>query len=386
MASNRSRWWRTALVAVAATVVVPRPAPVEAAPSAQFHGPLLSYAENTNTSWGRDGGFSVPLPNGTDFWVFADTPRYEYKDGWKLTAFIPGTTAAVGKFTPGRPPAEPLTEVHPGGKLSPDNKPTLFMSNPFALRMPDASGRPCTKANGGPKANQVRWVTGAALMPDQTNVLIPYLLVCVIAEQTFQAQGWGFALFNWKTRKFSAKPFDVFPGRHDGGGYPSTQFFGSPIVDKSNVTFYSWTCCAPDSHVFATTMRATASALRSRASYIPKVVASLPATFYVHAAPRSKYHSRFTLYESTDAEGGYKVFSAVAPAGPWTQVASGVLPRCGSKPRPCQSIALHSEVSAKSRLLVSYHLAAYGPGVASKHPYPHDPLRHVVMASVPCSC
>jgi hypothetical protein len=35
-----------------------------AQPPAKFLGPIISYAENPNVTLGRDGGFSVPLPNG----------------------------------------------------------------------------------------------------------------------------------------------------------------------------------------------------------------------------------------------------------------------------------------------------------------------------------
>jgi hypothetical protein len=49
-------------------------------------------------------------------------------------------------------------------------------------------------------------------------------------------------------------------------------------------------------------------------------------------------------------------------------------------------MALHPELSPAGRMNISYHLPAFGPGVATKHPYPREPLRHVVTSSIPCNC
>ena len=38
-----------------------------------------------------------------------------------------------------------------------------------------------------------RWPTGAALMPDKKNVLVPYMDVCVVAAGAYAVEGWGFA-------------------------------------------------------------------------------------------------------------------------------------------------------------------------------------------------
>jgi hypothetical protein len=92
------------------------------------------------------------------------------------------------------------------------------------------------------------------------------------------------------------------------------------------------------------------------------------------------------MYVLTGEKGQYSIFTASSPKGPWSQTASGVLPRCDTSPVPCHSMALHPELSPAGRLVISYHLAGYGPGIATKHPFPHEPLRHVVSASIPCGC
>ncbi len=223
-------------------------------------------------------------------------------------------------------------------------------------------------------------------MPDRKNILVPYAILCVFNVRNFTLEGWGFALFNYKKRKFSVAPTDVIPARRNGAELPSTQMYVAPIVVGRNVTFYSWACCSGESGVYATTVKAKPKALKRRTSYVPELLPDVPPTFNVHVANRSKTHSTFTMFVPSGALGEYSIFVASSPLGPWSATASGVLPHCDEGPDICNSMALHPELSPAGRLVVSYHLGNYGPGVASKHPYPHDPLRHVVMASIPCNC
>ncbi len=207
---------------------------------------------------------SAALPNGFDFWVFADTPRYEFrkkKNKWKLVSFITGSTAGMAKFTPGKPLKKALTEIRPGAQLKSTNQPAQFMKTPVAY-MPDGSGKKCIQLHDGRKAFSVRWPVGAALMPDRTNVLIPYAIVCVLNEKDYFAEGWGFALFNYKTQRFTTKPINVIKPNKNGAEMPSAKMYGSPLVVGKKVTFYSWTCCDDDGAVYSTTVSATAAALK----------------------------------------------------------------------------------------------------------------------------
>ncbi len=374
-----------AVAALAAALLAPTAASGDPAPP-KLLGPVLSRVENPSTSLGRDGGFSVPLPSGFDFWVFADTPRYEFRNNkWQLVSFITGSTAGMARFTTGKPLTNPLAEVRPGAVLRTTNQPAQFMATPVAY-MPDGSGRRCIQLSGGKKAFSVRWPVGAALMPDNTNILVPYVIVCVLNETDYISQGWGFALFNPKKQKFSVKPTDVIKAQTSGAGISSQQMYGSPLVVGNKITFYSWTCCAANSATYRTTVSATVAALKNPASFKPQVVKSLPITYNLHAAARSKTHKKFSMYVLTTEAGGYAIYTATSPVGPWTRTATGVLPRCDSAPVPCHSMALHPELSPPGRLIVSYHLAGYGPAIPTKHPYPHEPLRHVVSASLPCGC
>jgi hypothetical protein len=377
-----------AIAALAAVLVVPGPGPAAGAPAPpKLLGPVLSRVETPSVSLGRDGGFSASLPNGYDFWVFADTPRYEFRNNkWRMISFITGSTAGMVKITPGKPLTSPLTEVRPGALLRSTNPPAQFMPTPVAY-LPDGSGNRCDRGfDGTRKAFSVRWPVGAALMPDKTNVLVPYAIVCVLNERDYYPQGWGFSLFNYKTQRFTQKATDVVHPKKSGEGMSSVRMYGSPLILGKKVTFYSWRCCSAGSGVYSTTLDATVAAMKKATSYTTKLVPSLPGTFNIHAAPKSKYHSTYTMYVLTSDQGGYAIYTATNPKGPWKRTVTGVLPRCNTSAIPCHSMALHPELSPAGRLNVSYHLPGYGPAIATKHPYPHEPLRHVVSASIPCGC
>ena len=152
------------------------------------------------------------------------------------------------------------------------------------------------------------------------------------------------------------------------------------------MTFYSWKFGGAGSGIYTTTVNATAAALKNPASYVAQQIPDLRATYNLHVAAKSKTHKKFTMYQLRDGAGQYTIYTASSPTGPWTETASGVLPRCDTSPAPCHSMALHPELSPAGRLAVSYHLPGYGPGNATKHPYPYDPLRHVVQSTIPCGC
>jgi hypothetical protein len=377
------------LLAAVATCVAPAGASSARAASATFLGPVLTRAENATTSWGRDGGVSVPLPNGTDLWIFGDTPRYQYEDGtWKLTYFIGGGTAGEESFKPGHPLAGPLDEVVLGRKLAASNQPTQFLPSAH-LYMPDGTGRSCTKANGGQATSQNRWLNGAVLMPDKTNVLIPYLDVCVLSAGVFQVEGWGFSLYDWRSNKLSVPPIDVFPASSNGAPISRTQYFGSPIVAGNKVTFFS-SSGGTQGNIYTTTVAANTKALKNAASYIPQPIAGLPVTSWFSVAPRSSTQPRLTMIQIAPRLGQYTIYTAAAPAGPWSNATSGTLPRCVSAPtqtipgeQHCgNSVYVHPELSSSSKLFVSYYLAGYGPGI-SGHPDPTGQLHHLVSALLP---
>jgi hypothetical protein len=378
---------RTALALLLVMLVVGSGVmPVGAASSApKFLGPVTSKAEGPNVTLGRDGGFTVPLPNGKDLWIFADTPRFEFTQGkWRFRGFIPGSTAGLMPFTPGRTPTrtQRLAEIKVGHRPATVPKPAKFIPSPTNVYMPNGSGKKCNQANGQSSTNPVRWPAGGALMPDKTNVLIAYVDVCLVNSYFYTGEGWGYALYNWKTNRFTQPPYDVFKPKKDGSELRRDHYFSSPIITGNKVNFFTWGCCGASGGVFRTTV--DISKLKNPASYVLERIQNVPATYELSVVNKSKTHNRYTMYTLTGTKGQYSLYTASSVAGPWTKKGAGSLPRCNTSPYPCHSIILHPELSPTGRMVVSYHLAGYGPADASKHPYPKEPLRHVVMSSVKC--
>src|SRR6476646_10122657 len=114
------------LVAVGAVSSAAAPGNVRSpsATAASFLGPLNSKVETATTNWGRDGGISVPLGGGRAFWVFGDTPRYQFIGGhWKLNKFVYGNSAGNVWYVTGKRP-QPFNEIVPRHPNKPTNQPT----------------------------------------------------------------------------------------------------------------------------------------------------------------------------------------------------------------------------------------------------------------------
>jgi hypothetical protein len=380
---SRSRTGVAIAMAMSCVAVVLAIASVPAGAAAQkptkFLGPVLTRSETSTVTLARDAGMSVALPNGRDFWVFGDTPRYHFAKGkWTNRGFVAGSSAADGPYARGHIP-KPLNEVYLGHKRSTKNGPTVFIPPPHNTYFPDGSGRECSRANGA--AEEGRWPAGVALMPNKSYVLVTYLLVCVPAVPNFTVEGWGFVLYNWKTNRIAAGPIDVFKPARSGASLSPVKTFGSPIVSGSNVTLFSYTCCSPGS-VYTTTVAANLAALSKPGSYVSHAVSGLPTSFYLSVSGKSPTQPRVQLFELIDNKGRFAVYTAPNARGPWARKATGVLPGCKSSPQACYAMYAHPELSNAGGLMVSYYLPGYGPGVKG-HPYPHPPINHLVMAAVP---
>lgn len=118
----------------------------------------------------RDVGMSVPVPGpNRSMWIFGDGAQRQSNgaDGFPL----PGTTAAVGPYTPLRAPIHLSTVTAPsGGPLTLPNNAfwgQSLIQNPNDMKMP--GGAPCTGANGG--YWQAAWPFGATRGPNQSVAL-----------------------------------------------------------------------------------------------------------------------------------------------------------------------------------------------------------------------
>jgi hypothetical protein len=347
-------------------------------------GPQLSRVETPTLSYGRDGGISVPLPNGKDFWIFGDTPRYDYIGGkWKLTNFIYGSSAAMVSFTPGKRPTARLQEIAAGKKHSPNRHPEQFLST-ARVYLPNGSGKICNKANGGAQAGAERWAIGAAMMPDKKNVFISFIDVCVTGAVNYTTQGWGFALYNWKANKFTQKPYDVWKPHPSGRAISPQKYFGSPVIAGGKITFFSRTWGKSNSRVFRTTVSANVNALKKASSYKPVAISGIPTALVFSVAGPSRTHPRLTMYQSGGSpQGSYRLYTASKPAGPWKLKRTGTLPKCTNSHSLCNSVFMHPELSSAKQMIMTYFVPGYGPGIATKHPYPGHDLGHNVWASIP---
>jgi len=350
-----------------------------------FAGSLIARDDTSTFAWGRDGGISVPLPNGRAFWVFADTPQWQFKRGsWYLTGFIRGSSAGIQDYRNGSRPTSRFYEAIPGKRLSKSNNATQLMANPH-LKLSNGSGKACNKIFGGSSAEAARWATGAALMPDRQNIFIPYVDVCVQTATKYTVQGWGFSFYNWKKNRVTVPPTDVFKPKPSGAAIPTTRWYGSPVVVGNRMTMFTSTCCGfPQGKIYTTTMPANLDALRNAKSYVSNPIPNLPPNLVVTVANRSKTRSTYTMYQSSDLKGRYLILTAPSPTGPWTGKALGQLPKCQTSPLPCTSFAIHPEFSSKTRLIVSYYLPGSGATIGGHPDKSHRPnFGHIVWASIP---
>jgi len=366
---------------LASVALLPAPAFSAGVPSPTLVGPVLTQPESSTVSDLTDAGITVPLPNGTDLWVFGDLVRYQYgKGAWKQHGFIFGSNAAEGPYSQGQLPA-PLDNVKVGKSVSATNQPAQFIPAPTDVYMKNGSGKLCTKANGA--RYQARWATGAALMPDSTNVLVTYIDGCIVSGSSYTAEGWGFMEYNWSENTISVPPFDVFPPPTNGATLPETENFGSPVVTNNTVTLFSGSACPDD---YYTTVAANTASLENPGSYALSHTGwgatgcgTVAQTFGPGLRPELQL-----LWFTSPSVGQFEVDSAPTASGPWTKEASGTLPGCsntslGPNGLSCYATQLHPELSSPSQLLMSYVLPDYGPGVAG---HPDSTLGHLVVASV----
>ena len=329
-------------------------------PGITYLGPVNANRESTTgTVLQRDAGISVGLPRGRDLWIFGDTSSFS-ANATQSNAFIGGSTAAAGRYIPGRTPSV-LQDIKPAGSLSarPNAPPAQFIPTPTDTVMPDGSGRACTSATGVVYA--ARWPTGAALLDNPVNLLVTYIDVCVTTPTDFVVEGWGWMIYNWRQGRIKTGPIDVFPPATNGAPLPSDRAYQSPIVANGQVTLFTSDC----SHLFiactsgtvgATTMADTAMTMAIPASYggQPAVTDGTAPWAPVNVSVAA-YPGGLRLIEQTSIGGTFLVFTSATPTGPWHPIYSGTLPGCSTTPRGfCYAFVGHPELGSNSNLVVSY--------------------------------
>ena len=272
------------------------------------------------------------LPDGHELWVFGDTNVLLHSSkGWTSQHFIDGSSAIEAHYTRGQVPH--------GGEY-PSGTPGQFIPSPQHVYLPDGTGRACVKGISD-AAFPARWATGAAVWPTNTSdVLITYSVDCVYhppgAPQA-QNEGWGYVLYNWRTKRFDHGPVDVFKPRTDGAAFPTSEEFGSPVFDNGQLTLFSSTCVSAflgcsGGAVASVTMAPTTATLDNPASYQSYELRQLSTDGSAPWAPLSisvgQYPSGLRLIEWTTILGTYAIFSTSSLMAPWHLDQAGTLPGC----------------------------------------------------------
>jgi hypothetical protein len=342
--------------------------------------PVLSSYEDGSHAVARDDGLSVLLPNGKDLWIFGDTAVYNADQSrtMKMSALIPGGTAAEGPHAAGNVPTTLTETPTPGHRPSPpaNQAPALYMPPPSNVYLADGSGRQCTSAPGRYPA---RWASGAAAIPSTSDVLVTYVDVCVAGSLQFDVEGWGFMEYNWQTSGLDLGPDDVFPPSRSGAGLSPELQLGSPVIDDGRVDLFSFNCTALyvsclAGQTYFTTVLDSPAVLSSPSSY--RVAPASTESFLWRPAgiAVAKYpDAPLRMIEMTGIAGTYDVLTAATPAGPWHLETSGTIPDCQS-PRSgfCYALVGHPELSTPSELMISYYDPDAGPSGDS------GPIGHLV--------
>jgi hypothetical protein len=324
-----------------------------------YLGPLSASQESTTgTILQRDAGISVALPSGKDLWIFGDTSSFTATAS-QASAFVGGSTAAKGKYTPGKP-LSVLRDIQPAGTVAGKSAPSQFIPTPSDTYMPDGSGRPCTPANGA--VYTARWPTGAAMFENQQQLLVTYTDVCVTSQSSFTVEGWGFMTYSWRSGKIRTAPYDVFPPASNGAPLPADRSYQSPLIFLGLVTFYTSQCtslyvaCTAGT-VSVTTVPENILALIDPASYVAKPAITDGATQWMPVnVSVAGYGSSLRMIEQTSIGGTFIIFTAIgSAAGPWHAAYSGTLPGCSTTPTGfCYAFVGHPELDLGSSMVVSY--------------------------------
>ncbi|MBP2330358.1 hypothetical protein JOF56_010743 [Kibdelosporangium banguiense] len=376
---RRRNMARAALAAVVALLVSPAVAAADVAPPAKV-------TSNFETYWGvslnRDCGYSQSLAGNQSFWLFCDTAWNDFNGGH----FITGSTAAVGPHTAGlvptklnelpTPPGAPRPQPYNGG-------PEQFLPTPTGLLNP--AGQPCT-----PNTTQypASWITGLTRDPASSNLLITYSDLCVTNTATpFLTQRYGIAEYNPTTNTVLARTTVMST---TGTQLPAAQILGSPVISGGNLYLYGYECtswfsgvCATG-NTYAARVPANPQSWRSSSAYVwytntqggtsnkpadaRNVIASAPSAVSMHDF--SPVGRGFIAIVQKDVAGGFELWQATSPAGPWTRRSTGKVPCSGGAGNDlCRALTGHVQLSTSSQLMLSYFNPASAHVEAATFPW-----------------
>jgi hypothetical protein len=343
---------------------------------------LSNYERATGNTIPRDCGYSSPIPGqpGRSLWLFCDTAITSGR-GAKIEHLILGTdTAAAGPYRAGQAPSR-LSEIPtpPAPLTGPSAAaPQPFLPAPPGLLLP-GGGLACT----GPGAYPASWISGVTRDPaaGSENLLISYDDYCVTGNaDSLTPEGFGLAEYD-PARNLLGPPVRVFASVL-GLALPPQQVLGSPLARPDGYLYLFGFCRAaapPDGcgrgGVFLARTVAQPAYWQNPLTYTywtpagwsPDAAAATtliaggrPLGISVGDYPADG--RGLVMVEQTSLAGGFRVWQAASPAGPWRRVLTGQVPcRKGSQHGTgdlCRAIIGHPELSTRGRLLLSY----FNPG------------------------
>lgn len=370
---------------------------------------LSNYENYWAADLARDCGYSQPLPSepGISLWLFCDTGVHGSNSGlqWRWLAQISGSTGAEGPSTSGEVPGG-LSELATPGSGMPampnHDGPAQFLPAPSGLVT--SGGQPCDSAHGAYPASWISGVTQDAANP--SDLLISYVNYCVPIEPSssnvLTGEGFGLAAYDPAGNTLDSQ-VTVFAS---SGGQPLSPqlLLGSPVFSGSHLFLFAAYCpqhnqvglaCTAGSgnavylarvgatpaswqdpsdfrwYVSSSTWTASAS---SAASVIP---AASPLALNVEDF--SSLGHGLVLIEQTDGTGGFTVYQASIPTGPWSDLTSGKVPCAIEGDSFCRAIFGHPELSTSSQLMVSY----FDPAAAPQYNPAAGPEGHVMVTAFP---
>ncbi|MDP9792695.1 hypothetical protein J2S43_001207 [Catenuloplanes nepalensis] len=372
---NSTQRFRTADAGTAATVDLGRP---------------LSTADTADRPISRDAGFSAAYSGSNALWIFGDTVHRNGSPPWLL-----GTTAAAGAYTRGSvpttlqelptPPAAPTPGRTGIAQFLPPPQGLLLPGIPTAQN-PNPPPVACTPEAGS--SYPASWTSGMTRIPGTERLLIVYHQICVATTRdSWPVERVTLTDYDPATNRFlsTVTPFTASPLQN---GVPAGQQLGSPVFGGDGFLYF-YAHDFATARVLAARVSATPSTWGNAANYgwwngttwtgtpatATTVIIGAPEIWSAHVMDFTGVgtHRLAMIVQTTFGTGGYRVYEATSPQGPWTAGPSGRVPdTCPGGGFGCYAFTAHAELSTADRFWLSW----YSPG-------DRNGFAHLRLAAIP---